>query len=230
MDTRVARGEDATAALEVWRAALAATGARPSAARAAQEQEALAATDRLLVVAGEPDEVAGLAQGSWVRGPGGEFVPGLLRLERLVVHPSSRGQCVGAALAEALADAGWARGARRLVAAPPDDAARAFLLACGLEPADGVADEVGAGLAAGELVGELEAPVREVVVREAGLRLGQLLKLAGLVDTGAEGKALLDAGGVAVDGEVERRRGRQLQDGEVVVARDQAVRVVLPQP
>ena len=51
-----------------------------------------------------------------------------------------------------------------------------------------------------------------------------------LVDTGAQGKSLLEEGGVAVNGEVELCRGRQLQDGDVVVAREQAVRVVLPGP
>jgi len=108
-----------------------------------------------------------------------------------------------------------------LVATTGDPSARAFLSACGLEP-----DVVGS---TDELVGELEAPVREVLLREGGVRLGQLLKLAGLVETGAEAKALLAAGSVVVDGDVEVRRGRQLRGGEVVVARDEAVRVVLPQ-
>ena len=50
----------------------------------------------------------------------------------------------------------------------------------------------------------------------------------GSVETGSEGKALLEAGGVEVDGEVETRRGRQLHHGALVTARDQAVRVLLP--
>ena len=207
----------------MWRASRAAGGARPATAAVQELRGRLAARENLLVVAADGGEVHGLALGSWVAAAGGGFVPGLLRLDLLAVHPAARRQGLGGTLAEALADAGWARGARRLVATPDGPVAAAFLTACGLEPA-----EPDDGVLEGDLVGELEAPVREVVVRSDGLRLGQLLKLAGLVETGAEGKALLEAGAVEVDGEVELRRGRQLKDGEVVVARDQAVRVVLP--
>ena len=52
-------------------------------------------------------------------------------------------------------------------------------------------------------------------------------KLAGLVDTGSEAKQLLATGGVTVNDEVELRRGRQLVHGDVVVAHDRAVRVLL---
>lgn len=217
MQIRVARGEDVSAAVEVWRASLASAGARPPAGRVHEVTAELAAPDVLLVVGGEVP-LDGYALGTWVRDGEGSFVPGLLRLAQLVVHPGRRRTGVGSALADGLADAGWARGARRLVATPDSVPAEAFLTACGLEP-DGSRD----------LFGELEAPVREVVLREGGLRLGQLLKLAGFVDTGAEAKALLGAGEVEVDGEVELRRGRQLQHGQVVAARNQAVRIVLPQ-
>lgn len=48
------------------------------------------------------------------------------------------------------------------------------------------------------------------------IRLGQLLKLAGLLDSGAEVKALLSTEPVWVNGEREARRGRQLHPGDVV--------------
>lgn len=48
------------------------------------------------------------------------------------------------------------------------------------------------------------------------IRLGQLLKLADLVDNGAEAKDAIAAGEVSVNGEVETRRGRQLGVGDVV--------------
>jgi ribosome-associated protein len=48
------------------------------------------------------------------------------------------------------------------------------------------------------------------------IRLGQLLKLAGVATGGAEAKALIADGQVAVNGEIERRRGRQLHGGDVV--------------
>jgi len=72
-------------------------------------------------------------------------------------------------------------------------------------------------------------PVRDVEVRGV-VRLGQLLKLAGLVDTGADAKAVLEAGEVTVGGRPEVRRGRQLADGDVVAVGGARVRVrVLPE-
>ena len=55
-----------------------------------------------------------------------------------------------------------------------------------------------------------------VEIRGPMIRLGQLLKLAGVVDSGAEAKLLLARGAVAVNGAVEVRRGRQLHDGDRV--------------
>lgn len=68
--------------------------------------------------------------------------------------------------------------------------------------------------------------MREIEVRGDAIRLGQLLKVAGLVDSGGEAKAVLAEGGVTVNGEPENRRGRQLRDGDVVVSGDESVRVV----
>ena len=51
---------------------------------------------------------------------------------------------------------------------------------------------------------------------EDSIRLGQLLKLADLVESGAEVKDVLIAGAVRVNGEPEERRGRQLRTGDVV--------------
>ena len=61
-------------------------------------------------------------------------------------------------------------------------------------------------------------PVRTVRLRpgEDTIRLGQLLKLADLVESGAEVKDVLVSGAVRVNGEPEERRGRQLHRGDVV--------------
>src|SRR3954454_9870242 len=67
--------------------------------------------------------------------------------------------------------------------------------------------------------------MREVEVRGHMIRLGQLLKLAGIADSGTEAKAMLAEGLVTVNGEREERRGRQLHPGDEVVAGDKAVRV-----
>lgn len=62
------------------------------------------------------------------------------------------------------------------------------------------------------------------------IRLGQLLKLAGLVDNGGEAKARIQAGEVLVNGVVELRRGRQLQDHDRVAFADQVVEVCYVSP
>jgi len=67
----------------------------------------------------------------------------------------------------------------------------------------------------------------DVGIRDDSIRLGQFLKLANLVDTGAEAKQVLADGLVQVNGEPEARRGRQLVEGDVVVLGPQAARVVV---
>ncbi len=67
---------------------------------------------------------------------------------------------------------------------------------------------------------------RDVQIRDESIRLGQFLKLADLIDNGADAKPLLMQGLVSVNGEVETRRGRQLAKGDVVTLGDAAVRVV----
>jgi len=66
---------------------------------------------------------------------------------------------------------------------------------------------------------------REVPIREQTIRLGQLLKLAGLADSGSEARALVQDGAVTVNGEVDTRRGRQLRPGDVVAVGGESVRV-----
>ena len=65
----------------------------------------------------------------------------------------------------------------------------------------------------------------DVRARGGMIRLGQLLKVAGIVDSGGEAKALLETGTVKVNGEPEQRRGRQLVPGDEVTAGEASVRV-----
>lgn len=66
---------------------------------------------------------------------------------------------------------------------------------------------------------------REVPIRGDTIRLGQLLKLAGIVDSGSEVKALLAREPTLVNGEPETRRGRQLHRGDVVRVGKEELRV-----
>ena len=66
----------------------------------------------------------------------------------------------------------------------------------------------------------------EIELRGEMIRLGQLLKAAGLAGSGADAKGLIADGAVRVNDEVELRRGRQLHRGDVVAVGDGAVRLV----
>jgi ribosome-associated protein len=66
----------------------------------------------------------------------------------------------------------------------------------------------------------------EIPIRSDTIRLGQLLKLAGIVDSGSEVKALLAEQPVLVNGQPETRRGRQLHSGDSVSIGEQLLLVV----
>lgn len=68
-------------------------------------------------------------------------------------------------------------------------------------------------------------PVDDVEIRDNSIRLGQFLKLASLIDTGADAKLVIADGLVTVNDDVEVRRGRQLHDGDVVELGGISVRV-----
>ena len=70
---------------------------------------------------------------------------------------------------------------------------------------------------------------REIQIEGESIRLGQLLKLAGVIDSGSEAKVLLATGPVSVNGEPEARRGRQLHAGDRVQVGDQEL-LVLGEP
>nr|WP_240922100.1 RNA-binding S4 domain-containing protein [Oleiagrimonas sp. C23AA] len=60
------------------------------------------------------------------------------------------------------------------------------------------------------------------------IELNQLLKLVGLCESGAAGKALVAAGEVTVDGQVEHRKTAKIRDGQTVEARGVSIRVYTP--
>ncbi|WP_139026047.1 RNA-binding S4 domain-containing protein [Gordonia neofelifaecis] len=65
----------------------------------------------------------------------------------------------------------------------------------------------------------------EIEIRDENIRLGQFLKLANLIESGADAKAVIADGMVSVNGETDTRRGRQLRPGDVVELGGVSVRV-----
>ena len=58
------------------------------------------------------------------------------------------------------------------------------------------------------------------------VELNQLLKLAGLCDSGGAGKQIVASGAVSVDGNVELRKTAKIRAGQVVAVDDAAIRVI----
>ncbi|MCR5097610.1 MAG: RNA-binding S4 domain-containing protein [Lachnospiraceae bacterium] len=66
----------------------------------------------------------------------------------------------------------------------------------------------------------------EIREGEEFIKLGQVLKKAGLVSSGVEAKMVIQEGEVSVDGEIDTRRGRKLFGGEVISYNGEEVKIV----
>ena len=66
----------------------------------------------------------------------------------------------------------------------------------------------------------------EIKIRDEFIKLGQALKLAGVVEDGVEAKYAIQDGLVKVNGEVDERRGRKVYEGDVITFEDQEIEVI----
>ncbi len=66
----------------------------------------------------------------------------------------------------------------------------------------------------------------EIKIRDEFIKLGQALKLAGVVEDGVETKYAIQDGLVQVNGEVDQRRGRKVYEGDVITFEDQEIKVI----
>ena len=58
--------------------------------------------------------------------------------------------------------------------------------------------------------------MEKIYIRDEMIRLGQFLKLANLVEDGAQAREVIQHGLVKVNGQVEEARGKQLHPGDMV--------------
>ncbi|MBQ9489519.1 MAG: RNA-binding S4 domain-containing protein [Lachnospiraceae bacterium] len=66
----------------------------------------------------------------------------------------------------------------------------------------------------------------EVVrIKDEFIKLGQVLKLAGLVESGVDAKLVIQDGLVKVNGEIDTRRGRKIVAGDIVEYQGSKVKV-----
>lgn len=55
-----------------------------------------------------------------------------------------------------------------------------------------------------------------VYIKDEFIKLGQALKLAGLVENGVQAKIEIQDGYVKLNGEIETRRGKKVYDGDII--------------
>jgi ribosome-associated protein len=68
--------------------------------------------------------------------------------------------------------------------------------------------------------------MEELKIRDEFIKLGQALKLSGLVDEGIDAKDAIRDGLVKVNGEVDLRRGKKLYVGDVFLFDGHEIKIV----
>ena len=68
-----------------------------------------------------------------------------------------------------------------------------------------------------------------ITIKTPFIKLEQLLKLAGLTDTGGFAKQIIQDGAVSVNGEVCTMRGKKIRGGDVVTVEHFQVNVTAPE-
>ena len=67
--------------------------------------------------------------------------------------------------------------------------------------------------------------MEKVIIRDDFIKLGQAMKLAGMVGSGVDAKMLNQDGQVEVNGEVEYQRGKKLHEGDVITFNGESVQI-----
>lgn len=67
---------------------------------------------------------------------------------------------------------------------------------------------------------------KSIKIRDEFIKLGQAMKLAGLVESGVEAKIIIEEGKVKVNGEVDLRRGRKLYNGDVFSFKGEEISII----
>lgn len=65
-----------------------------------------------------------------------------------------------------------------------------------------------------------------IKLRDEYIKLGQLLKAAGIAESGVDAKFMIQDGLVKVNGSVEYQRGKKLYEGDIVEVSGDTVKVI----
>lgn len=71
-----------------------------------------------------------------------------------------------------------------------------------------------------------EKDIKEIYIRDDNIKLGQLIKLAGMVDSGLEAKLEIVNEKVKLNGNIETQRGKKVIPGDVVEYKGEIIRVL----
>lgn len=64
-----------------------------------------------------------------------------------------------------------------------------------------------------------------ITIRDDFIKLGQALKLAGMVGSGVDAKFVIQDGLVKVNGQVETQRGRKLHEGDIITYNGESIQI-----
>ena len=65
-----------------------------------------------------------------------------------------------------------------------------------------------------------------ITIKDDFIKLGQAMKLAGIVGSGVDAKFLIQDGQVKLNGETELQRGKKLYNGDVVSFNGETIQIV----
>ena len=68
--------------------------------------------------------------------------------------------------------------------------------------------------------------MESVKIRDEFIKLGQVLKLAGFVESGVDAKFVIQDGLVKVNGNIETQRGKKIYSGDVIEFENKQIKVV----
>ena len=68
--------------------------------------------------------------------------------------------------------------------------------------------------------------MREIKIKDEYIKLGQLLKLSGLVGSGVDAKFVINEGLVKVNNEIDKRRGKKIYPDDIVTYEGESIKVV----
>ncbi len=68
--------------------------------------------------------------------------------------------------------------------------------------------------------------MKQIQIKDDFIKLGQLLKLSGLVGSGVEAKMVIAEGLVLVNGNPELQRGKKVFSGDVVTFNEESIQVI----